>query len=140
MAFSREITVRMQHVDAAGIVFYPRYFEMVVETIEHWFADALGFDFHTLHTLRGVAVPTVHIDVEFRRPSRLGDRLDFTLELLKVKRTSLLLAITARSGGEERMRVRQVLTCTSMGAEMRAVDIPADLRAAMLPHLVTEAA
>jgi 4-hydroxybenzoyl-CoA thioesterase len=140
MAFTREITVRMQHVDAAGIVFYPRYFEMVVEVIEHWFADALGFDFHRLHTTRGVAVPTVHIDVEFRRPSRLGDRLTFTLELLKLKRTSLLLGIAAACAGEERMRVRQVVTCTSMGLAMRAVDIPDDLRAAMAPHLVTEAA
>jgi 4-hydroxybenzoyl-CoA thioesterase len=140
MAFTREITVRMQHVDAAGIVFYPRYFEMVVEVIEHWFADALGFDFHTLHTTRGVAVPTVQIDVEFRRPSRLGDRLTFTLDLLKLKRTSLLLGIAARCGGEERMRVRQVLTCTSIGPAMRAVEIPADLRAAMAPQLVTEAA
>lgn len=140
MAFGREITVRMQHVDAAGIVFYPRYFEMVVEVIEHWFADALGFDFHGLHTGRGMAVPTVHIDVAFRRPSRLGDRLAFSLALLKLKRTSLLLGIAARCGGEERIRVRQVLTCTSMGVGMRAVEIPDDLRAAMLPHLITEAA
>jgi 4-hydroxybenzoyl-CoA thioesterase len=115
-SFEREIVVRMQHVDAAGIVFYPRYFEMVVQLIEDWFADGLGVDFHALHAVRGVGVPTVHVDIEFRRPSRLGDRLRFSLALLKLKRTSLMLGIGASCQGEKRLRLRQVLTCTSLGA------------------------
>ena len=139
-AFEREIVVRMQHVDAAGIVFYPRYFEMVVQLIEDWFADGLGIDFHALHHVRGVGVPTVHIDVEFRRPSRLGDRLLFNLELLKLKRTSVMLGIGASCRGEERLRLRQVLTCTSLGDAIHAIDIPADLRTAMSRYLPSEAA
>jgi 4-hydroxybenzoyl-CoA thioesterase len=133
--FEREFVVRMQHVDAAGIVFYPRYFEMVVQLIEDWFADGLGIDFHALHDVRRVGVPTVHVDIEFRRPSRLGDRLRFNLTLLKLKRTSIQLGIGAACGGEERLRVRQVLTCTSLGETIRAVEIPADLRAAMGRYL-----
>ena len=139
-SFDREIVVRMQHVDAAGIVFYPRYFEMVVQLIEDWFADGLGVDFHALHDVRRVGVPTVHVDIEFRRPSRLGDRLRFSLALLKLKRTSLMLRIGASCDGEERLRLRQVLTCTSLGDEIRAIDIPADLRAAMTRYLNKEAA
>ena len=138
-SFEREIVVRMQHVDAAGIVFYPRYFEMVVQLIEDWFADGLGVDFHALHAVRGVGVPTVHVDIEFRRPSRLGDRLRFTLALLKLKRTSLMLDIRAWCDGEERLRLRQVLTCTSLGDDIRAIDIPDDLRAAMTRYLHREA-
>ena len=138
-SFDREITVRMQHVDAAGIVFYPRYFEMVVQLIEDWFADGLGLDFHTLHGARGIGVPTVHVDVAFRRPSRLGDRLRFSLALLKLKRTSVMLGIAASCQGEERLRLRQVLTCTSLGEAIHAVDIPADLRAAMTRYLRSEA-
>ena len=137
-SFERQIVVRMQHVDAAGIVFYPRYFEMVVQLIEDWFADGLGTDFHALHDLRGVGIPTVHVDIAFRRPSRLGDRLRFSLALLKLKRTSLQLAIAATCGGEERLRLRQVLTCTSLGETIRAVDIPPDLRAAMARYLPGE--
>ena len=137
-SFERQIVVRMQHVDAAGIVFYPRYFEMVVQLIEDWFADGLGTDFHALHDLRGVGIPTVHVDIAFRRPRRLGDRLRFSLALLKLKRTSLQLAIAATCGGEERLRLRQVLTCTSLGETIRAVDIPPDLRAAMARYLPGE--
>ncbi len=140
MRFERETVVRMQHVDAAGIVFYPRYFEMVVQLIEDWFADGMGIDFHALHHVCGVGVPTVHVDIEFRRPSRLGDRLLFSLNLLKLKRTSLMLGIGASCRGEERLRLRQVLTCTSLGEAIHAVDIPADLRAAMSPYLHSEAA
>jgi hypothetical protein len=40
-AFQREILVRFGHCDAAGWVFYPRYFEMVSDFVEDWFEDGL---------------------------------------------------------------------------------------------------
>ena len=39
MAFTVTQRVRFQHCDPAGIVFYPRYFEMLNATIEEWFDD-----------------------------------------------------------------------------------------------------
>ena len=36
--FATEILVRFQHCDPAGIVFYPRYFEMISQSVEEWFA------------------------------------------------------------------------------------------------------
>lgn len=39
-AFQREILVRFGHCDAAGWVFYPRYFELISDFVEDWFKDA----------------------------------------------------------------------------------------------------
>ena len=39
--FTVDIPVRFQHTDPAGIVFYPRYFEMINQVIEDWFAEKL---------------------------------------------------------------------------------------------------
>ena len=41
-AFQREILVRFGHCDAAGWVFYPRYFEMISDFVEDWFEDGLA--------------------------------------------------------------------------------------------------
>ena len=33
------LPIRFRHCDAAGIVFYPRYFEMMNDLVEDWFAE-----------------------------------------------------------------------------------------------------
>ncbi len=56
-------------------MFYPRYFEMINQVVEDWFAGPLGQDFRSLHEGLNIGVPTVSIECEFTHPSRLGDRL-----------------------------------------------------------------
>jgi 4-hydroxybenzoyl-CoA thioesterase len=35
------VPIRFQHTDPAGIVFYPRYFEILGQIIEDWFSHDL---------------------------------------------------------------------------------------------------
>ena len=39
MKFTRDLIIRFEHCDAAGIIFYPRFFGLVNETVEDWFAS-----------------------------------------------------------------------------------------------------
>ena len=41
-ASSATLIVRFEHCDAAGIIFYPRFFALVNETVEDWFCRASG--------------------------------------------------------------------------------------------------
>ena len=129
-AFFLDITVRFQHTDPAGIVFYPRYFEMINQVVEDWFAQRLGVDFHRLHALEGHGVPTVHLEADFKRPSRLGEVLSFALTVASLGERTFTLALTASSGGEERLRASIVLAYVELG-DLRARPIPSGLRAAM---------
>ena len=47
--FVVDIRVRFSHVDQAGLIFYPRYFEMFNEVIEEWFDRGLDCSFRQLH-------------------------------------------------------------------------------------------
>ena len=80
-AFQREQLVRFGHCDPAGIVFYPRYFEMLNELIEDWFAHGLGLPFDVLIGRRQVGMPTAQLDTRFLRVSRHGDRLVQTIRI-----------------------------------------------------------
>ena len=60
MAFQKLVKVRFQHCDPAGIVFYPRYFEMVNAVVEDWFEE-MGEPFATLRTESALVVPTVQL-------------------------------------------------------------------------------
>lgn len=114
MTFVSQQDVRFAHVDAAGIVFYPRYFEMLNAAVEDFFAQDVGVDFRAMHLDRGIGVPTVKLESEFATPGRLGDRLDFRIEVARVGRSSLELAIEVRCGDVLRFTARPVLVCMDL--------------------------
>ena len=101
--------ILFQHCDPAGIVFYPRYFEMINAAVETWFEDGLGVSFAVLHGSRGSAVPTVTIDTTFQNPSHLGDILQIEVTILKIGGASLDLEVCAQSKGTRRFESRLTL-------------------------------
>jgi 4-hydroxybenzoyl-CoA thioesterase len=127
VSYSATIKVRFGDVDPAGIVFYPRYFEMLNSAVEDWFEDFLGVSFSSLHLVSGLAVPTVRLDCDFAAPSRLGEVIEVTLSVLKLGRSSCSLSFAMSSGGAVRLSGTAVLVCTDLKS-IRAVAWPPELR------------
>jgi len=130
MPYTTHCPVRFAHVDAAGIVFYPRYFEMLNGAVEDWFAEQLGADFASLHLDRRIGVPTVSLQSEFMAPSRLGTMLEITLSVTKLGRSSLALEIVFAAEGVQRLVARPVLVCIDLDSG-QSIAWPEDLRAAL---------
>ena len=130
MPFTIDITVRFAHVDAAAIVFYPRYLEMVNETVERWFDEALGVSFRELHLTRRHGTPTKRLAVDFLKPSMLGDKLTFSLRVAKIGRSSFDLDIACLCQGETRFTAAAILVYTSFDP-IAPAPLPDDLRARM---------
>ena len=126
MAFVMDQKVLFKHCDPAGIVFYPRYFEMINDCVEAFF-DHLGHPFEVL--LRNGGLPTARIDTHFTAPSRHGDHLKIRLEIERLGRTSLGLAFAATSGTETRFTARSTLVYVN--DQGRPVAFPDDLRSAL---------
>lgn len=105
--FSFPQKVLFKHCDPAGIVFYPRFFEMINDAVETLFDKAFDWPFETIHETG--AVPTKSFDVDFKRPCRHGDMLRLDVSLLALGRTSLTLEIRAMAGDDLRFTARQVL-------------------------------
>jgi len=127
--FTTEVTVRFGDCDPAGIVFYPRYFEMFNNLVEDWCAQGLGMSFRELHLQRGLGLPTVHVETSFVAPSELGDLLRAQLRVQKIGGASVTLRVRlAGPAGEDRVRASLVLALMDL-KERRAVPIPETLRA-----------
>ncbi|QNU62147.1 acyl-CoA thioesterase [Vreelandella titanicae] len=116
MAFTTQRKVRFQHCDPAGIVFYPRYFEMINSVVEDWFEEVVQRDFNQLHVESGTGVPTAAIDTQFHAPSRLGERLTFELTVQAVGRSSLTLQIIAYCGDQKRLTSRSTLVYVDLNS------------------------
>lgn len=127
-AFRTTRKILFEHCDPAGIVFYPRYFEMLNGVVEEWFETGLGVSFAQLHGDRRCGIPTVSLDVQFKRPSRLGDTvtLCYTVEKLGGASVTLRYAILGEDG-DTRLEGNQVLVHTDLDA-LKPRPFPDDLR------------
>ncbi|MGD9979034.1 MAG: acyl-CoA thioesterase [Hyphomonadaceae bacterium] len=129
MRFARDTIVRFEHCDAAGLIFYPRFFGLVNEMVEDWFAS-LGHSFKSLHIDQRKGVPTVRLDTEFVRPVCIGDMLRQSLGVESIGNSSLSLKHIATIGERRVARFDQTIVFTNL-ASMKAEPWPADLRAAI---------
>jgi 4-hydroxybenzoyl-CoA thioesterase len=133
VAFTTQRKVRFQHCDPAGIVFYPRYFEMINSVVEDWFEEIVQRDFNQLHVESGTGVPTAAIDTQFHAPSRLGERLTFELAVQTVGRSSLTLQITAYCGEQKRLTSNSTLVYVDLNSGK-----PMPWTEAMRQHFIVE--
>jgi 4-hydroxybenzoyl-CoA thioesterase len=126
--FATHKLIRFHHCDPAGIVFYPQYFILFNELVEDWFDRGLGVDFARLHVEQKRGVPMRRLECDFLSPSRIGERLTFTLAVKKIGGTSLTAEVEAAAGGVVRVRARLVLVYLSLETH-RPVPFPDELRA-----------
>lgn len=131
MPYISEVHVRFRHCDPAGIVFYPRYFEMINDVIEDWFGESLGLSFADMHQTSGV--PTAEITTRFSAPSRQGDQLTFRVTPTRLGRTSLSYELTAHCN--EELRLTTQATLVFIQSDGRPSPWPADLRARLEAQL-----
>ena len=87
-AFIKQEKIRFKHVDYAGIVFYPRFLEMLNDLVEDWFEEALERPFSKMHETHGI--PTVDLKVQFKNAARLGENLTKKLWVKELKNSSLI--------------------------------------------------
>jgi 4-hydroxybenzoyl-CoA thioesterase len=107
-AFTRSVTIRFSHCDPAGIVYFPNYFDMFNGLIEDWYKEELGHDYAELVMTDRYGFPFVHIECDFKIPSRMGEIIDLTLLVERIGRSSLGIAIVCHRDGLERLRARMV--------------------------------
>ena len=76
------------------------------------------------------------LQADFIAPSRLGDKVAFTLVVRKLGGSSVMVEITGRTGAELRLRAQLTLVWID---NMKAARWPEPLRARLAAHLETAA-
>lgn len=86
--FIKEEQIRFRHTDFAGIVFYPRFLEMLNDLVEDWFDEALDRPFSKIHETNGI--PTVDLKIQFKNAARIGEILTKKLWVKELKSSSVV--------------------------------------------------
>ena len=135
--FVSEVEVRFRHCDPAGIVFYPRYFEMINDFVEEWFDKGMSLPFHALHVDRKIGTPLASVQCDFTAPSRWHEKLRQELAVRRIGGASFAAGVRFL-GPDGGLRLKAALTIVTVDLRtMRSTAIPDDLRHRMQAFLTT---
>lgn len=132
-AFGAERLIRFSHCDPAGIVYTPRFVDLMNGVIEDFFPQALGLDYYGFIRDERIGLGYAKLDCDFFLPGLMGDQLVFTVLIGRIGGASATFLIHAHRGAEEVLRGRLVMVTTSL-TEHRAIPLPAPLRNALIAY------
>ena len=134
--YRKAYKVRFSDSDPAGVMYFPRFLNLFHQVFEDWFDEELKFPYRAMLEDAGVGFPTVHTEVDYFLPFRFGETLEVELMVSRVGNRSFTCTYRARAVGEQNVRVQaKIVTSTVALAEFKAVDIPDELREALLARL-----
>lgn len=99
-AFRASVAVRFQEVDAAGIVFFARFFDYVHIAYEGFLAEA-GLPLSEVLRAGKWAAPLRHAEADYLRPARFGDVLQIDLVAAHLEESEISLGWRVTSKGHE---------------------------------------
>jgi acyl-CoA thioester hydrolase len=127
--FSWPVRVYYEDTDSGGVVYYANYLKFLERARTEWLRH-LGFDQARLASERGLlfAVREVHLDL--RRPARLDDRLQVTVDVAERRGASLLFdqAVTREGDADLLCHGRVRVACLAADG-FRPRPLPDDLLA-----------
>ena len=132
MAFRSQLTVRFGDIDHAGIVYYPRFLHYFHVALEEFFPAMLGIEYPALINEHRIGLPTVHLETDFRRPLRYGDKIDVEVGVLKIGGTSICFSYRVFKPDEEYPLIvgHNIVVCMDMD-RFEKIEVPAWLRRAL---------
>ena len=129
VTFRFPVRVYYEDTDAAGVVYYANYLKFMERARTEWLSS-LGFELAAIEREHGVVFVVHRVEIDFRRPAQLSDRLDVTLTLVELGRARLVADQAVRRGAEILTQARVTLACLDP-SNWRPTRIPAALRAPM---------
>lgn len=132
--FSLPVPIRFGDCDPAGILYYPRYFDLFHQAMEAWFDGPLGLPYARFLLDDRLGLPTVAAEAQYRAPCTFGETVGVELSVEKLGKSSIIFAYRVVGPDASERAVGRV-TCVVMDLDpgrptyRRAVPIPSGLRA-----------
>ena len=124
-------TVRLQEVDAAGVVFFGHYLGLFNDALLDWMERA-GLSAPTLIQERGILAPVKHAEADYLAPARFGDKLTVELVRAAVEPTQFTIGYrVSRRADQVVLAVGQTAHVFVDASRFQRVEAPLELRIAL---------
>jgi YbgC/YbaW family acyl-CoA thioester hydrolase len=130
-AYVHTVQIALRHTDAAGIVFFPRYFELMQDAMEA-FLSARGLPPSNVLSETNYYLPIVHAECDYRAPLTWGETIGIEVIVEEVRRRSFTLAYRFVHEGGRIGATGRVSQVSADKTTRKAIPLPADLRKALV--------
>ena len=129
MPFRSKLTVCFGDIDHAGIVYYPRFLHYFHVALEEFFPAKLGIEYPAMIDKHRVGLPTVHLETDFSRPLRYGDKIEVEVGVRDIGRTSISFSYRVFKPGRESPLIKghNIVVCMDMD-RFEKIEVPEWLR------------
>ncbi len=129
--FRWPLRVYYEDTDASGVVYHANYLRWFERARTEWLRE-LGYEQHGLAQGLGAVFTVASMEIAFRRPARLDDRLEVTLGVASVRAASLQFEQQLYRFGDEALLASARVRVGCVDADtFRPVPVPPELRSAM---------
>jgi len=126
--------IRIHDADAAGVLFFGRYFTLAHDAYEA-FLEAKGFGAARIFRQERFLIPVVHAEADYKTPLWVGDRATVHLWVKEVRSRSFTLEYEILNP-ENRLACRVVTVHAVVDTTTkRATTIPAELKSQLSEEL-----
>ncbi len=135
--YTCESTIRLGQTDAAGVMFFARYFDLAHVAFEEFMASighALKPELHT----STIAFPLVHVEADYRQPLRMGDDVEVDVSVARVSAGSFTLAYLIRRVRSQHNPEAREVPVASITTVHASADVPSK-SAVRLPETLSKA-
>lgn len=136
MSFRASIKVCFSDIDNAGIVYYPRFMHYFHLAMEEFFANEMGIEYADVLHQHNLSLPTVHLESDFRRRLRYGDRISMEVRVIHIGQSSITWGYRGYRGDDEEMVVegQNVTVCVKTDT-FEKIDVPEWLRQGLTSYM-----
>jgi 4-hydroxybenzoyl-CoA thioesterase len=127
--------VRFEEIDAAGIVYFARFFTWCHDAMAAML-DPLDGGYAGLVRTRKLGLPAVHVEADYVAPVRFGDEVRIAVHVERMGRSSAAMRfeLTRGDDGSRVATVRHVMALTDLNV-FRSTALPEDVRAVLDRHV-----
>jgi acyl-CoA thioester hydrolase len=124
--FSLPIRVYFQDTDAGGVVFHGTYLSFFERARTEWLRS-FGVELNSFVEEEGVLFIVRRMELAYRKPAKLDDRLEVSAELAGLGRAQFTLRQEVMRGDELLVKADVNLACVQSGS-LRPVPLPESVR------------
>ncbi|MCW0233224.1 MAG: acyl-CoA thioesterase [Ferrovibrio sp.] len=126
--FAAARIVQWGECDPAGMVYTTQFLDYVMETLEAFWRDVIGYSFLRLHKELGFGSPTVSTKLDFQRALKGGDPFTVELRVEKLSRSTITYDFKGRNAAGEVCFTGTHVSCIVDEKILKSVEIPDTIR------------
>ena len=127
----KKIVIRLEHTDAAGILFFANQLSLAHELYEQ-FLSKIGFPISKVINECSFLLPIVHTEADYLKKLIVGDELSAELTIEKIGTTSFTLDYQFINFQNELAGTAKTIHVTLDRKSEKAIAIPNELKQALL--------